>query len=166
MEIERKFTIKKIPENLEQYECKVIEQGYLSTKPVVRIRKSNHDYILTLKSKKGIAPTNQDVVISNEIEMPLDESSYEHLKKKVDDHFISKKRYIIPMNNGLKIELDIFEGRLKGLVFAEVEFPSEEEAKQFEMPDWFLKDVSKDRRYGNGFLSKLNSLEEFETAQL
>ena len=41
MEIERKYLIDRLPENLEQYECKHIEQGYLNTDPVVRIRKSN-----------------------------------------------------------------------------------------------------------------------------
>ena len=50
MEIEKKFKIKKLPDNLEQYEQKHIEQGYLCTNPVVRIRKSNDRYILTYKS--------------------------------------------------------------------------------------------------------------------
>ena len=47
MEIERKYLIDRLPENLEQYECKHIEQGYLNTDPVVRIRKSNDKYTLT-----------------------------------------------------------------------------------------------------------------------
>ena len=56
MEIERKFLVKKenLPENLEQYPCKVIEQGYLCTEPVVRIRKSNDNYYLTYKSKSEV----------------------------------------------------------------------------------------------------------------
>lgn len=160
MEIERKFTVKKLPENLDQYECKVMEQGYLSTKPVIRIRKSNEDYILTYKSKFGIQPTTGDVIVNNEVELPLDASSYEHLKEKVDYNMVEKKRYLIPIHNGLKVELDVFEGRLKGLFYAEIEFPSEEAANQFELLDWFDQDVSKDPRYGNGYLSKLNSLEE------
>ena len=41
MEIERKYLIHSLPENLEQYPCKQIEQGYLNTDPVVRIRRSN-----------------------------------------------------------------------------------------------------------------------------
>ena len=53
MEIERKFLVKRenLPENLEQYPSKAIEQGYLCTEPVVRIRKSNDNYYLTYKSK-------------------------------------------------------------------------------------------------------------------
>ena len=54
MEIERKFLVKELPSKLEQYKCKVIEQGYLCNNPTIRIRKSNEDYILTYKSKFGI----------------------------------------------------------------------------------------------------------------
>ena len=43
MEIERKYLVKTLPDHLEQYACKVIEQGYLNTNPVVRIRPSNDD---------------------------------------------------------------------------------------------------------------------------
>lgn len=164
MEIERKFTIKSLPNNLQQYECKIIEQGYLNTKPVIRIRKSNEDYFLTYKSKFGIQPTSSDVIVNNEVELPLDQASYEHLKEKIDGHLVEKRRYLIPLENGLKIELDVFEGHLKGLCFAEIEFPSQEEAENFKMLHWFDADVSKDPRYGNGFLSKLNGLDEFYEA--
>jgi len=42
-EIEKKFLIKNLPENLEQYEKVRIEQGYLNTvvTPTLRIRKYN-----------------------------------------------------------------------------------------------------------------------------
>lgn len=53
MEIERKFLIKKenLPENLASYPCHRIEQGYLCTSPVVRIRRQGDDYFLTYKPK-------------------------------------------------------------------------------------------------------------------
>ena len=35
MEIERKYLVKTLPDHLEQYACKVIEQGYLNTNPAV-----------------------------------------------------------------------------------------------------------------------------------
>ena len=49
MEIERKYLVKEIPVNLDQYESKKIAQGYLCTEPVVRIRRSNNDYYMTYK---------------------------------------------------------------------------------------------------------------------
>ena len=57
VEIERKFLVKKenLPRNLKQYPRKVIQQGYLCTDPVVRIRQSNDSYYLTYKSKGLLA---------------------------------------------------------------------------------------------------------------
>ena len=53
MEIERKYLVKILPDHLEQYPCRQIEQGYLSTNPVVRIRRSNDRYILTYKGRSS-----------------------------------------------------------------------------------------------------------------
>ena len=161
MEIERKFTIKALPEGLEHYEKKEIEQGYLCTSPVVRIRKSNEEYILTYKSKKGIVLAENATARScEEVELPLTKESYEHLREKADGRLIAKTRYLIPIENGRKIELDIFHGYLTGLMFAEVEFGSEEEAAAFLLPDWFDVDVTFDRRYSNAFMTRVASFEE------
>ena len=37
MEIERKYLIHQLPEALDSYPCRMIEQGYLNTDPVIRI---------------------------------------------------------------------------------------------------------------------------------
>lgn len=158
MEIERKFLVKELPENLEQYTCKVIEQGYLCRMPTVRIRKSNEDYILTYKSDFGIGQDeNRTAKVLNEIEVPLNEEGYLHLREKVDNHIIAKKRYLIPLEGGYTAELDIFEEQLSGLMLVEVEFSNEEEANRFTAPSWFGEDVSLDLRYTNGNLSTLCS---------
>ena len=88
-----------------------------------------------------------------EVELPLTKKAYEHLREKADGSIITKTRYIIPIENNRNIELDIFHGYLEGLVFAEVEFESEEEAAAYCMPDWFLEDVTFDKRYRNSFLT-------------
>lgn len=161
MEIERKFTIKKLPDNLDQYEKKEIEQAYLCKKPTLRIRKSNEDYILTYKSKLGLEVSVDATARCNEeVELPLTKESYLHLKEKADGQVISKTRYLIPIENNRKIELDVFHGYLDGLIFAEVEFASEEEAAAYQLPDWFLEDVTFDRRYSNAVMTKYNTLEE------
>lgn len=153
MEIERKFTIKALPENLLEYEKKEIEQGYLCSNPTVRIRKSNHNYMITYKSKKN---KKSSAIVNEEVELPLTKEAYLHLREKVDGHLITKTRYLIPLEDGLVIELDVFKGYLEGLCFAEVEFPSEEVADSFVPPNWFLDDVSKDKRYRNHYLSTID----------
>ena len=57
--------------------------------------------------------------------------------------------------DGLKIELDVFHGVHQGLILAEVEFSSEEEANAYQPPEWFGEDVTFDGRYHNSYMSKL-----------
>lgn len=151
MEIERKFLVKQLPDNLENYEVRQIEQAYLCTSPVVRIRKKDEDYILTYKSSGMLERIEE--------EMPLTKESYEHLKEKADGNIITKIRYLIPEENGLLIELDCFLGVFEGFVMAEVEFESIEQARAYNAPEWFLEDVTYDKNCHNSNLSKMNEQE-------
>lgn len=146
MEIERKFIPIKLPDNLEQYPCHDIEQGYLCTDPVVRIRKMDTSYFLTYKSRGMMA--------REEYEMPLTKAGYEHLRAKTDGILIAKRRYLIPLDAAHTIELDLFQSTLQGLTLAEVEFSSVEEADAFIPPAWLGQDVTYDKRYHNSELSK------------
>lgn len=161
MEIEKKYAIHQMPEDLEQYQYKKIEQGYLCHNPIVRIRKSNNDYYITYKSKLGIV-NNSSAIINNEVELPLTQEAYLTLKAKIDNNMVYKTRYLIPINKDLTVELDVFEGLLSGLVFAEVEFPDEKTADEFIVPSWFGKDLSSDKRFTNHHLSKLSGINELE----
>ncbi len=154
MEIERKYAIRNMPEDLSGYEKKIIEQGYLCHNPTVRIRKSNEEYILTYKSKLGVDPITQSHSnVNHEVELPLTEEAYLKLKAKTDGNMIYKTRYLIPLPNGLTAELDVFEGVLKGLVFAEVEFPDILSAEEFVPPAWFGRNLSPDKSFTNYHLS-------------
>ena len=149
MEIERKYLIdkNKIPFQPSDFPCRRIEQGYLCTEPVVRVRRDQDDYILTYKSKGLMA--------REEYNLPLTKESYEHLKEKIDGRLITKKRYVIPLKDSLFIELDIFSGDLAPLMLAEVEFPDKETANHFTPPKWFGEDVTFSSSYHNSTLSKL-----------
>ena len=129
MEIERKFLVKNIPPVLDNYKKRYIEQAYLCTSPTVRVRRDNDDYYLTYKGK--------GFIVREEYNLPLTKESYEHLLSKADGIIITKTRYEIPDGNNLIIELDIFEGEYKGLVLAEVEFATEEDAVSYTPPEWF-----------------------------
>lgn len=160
MEIERKFTVLQIPEDLEKHTCLVIEQAYLNTDPVIRIRRQNDDYFLTYKGKGLLA--------REEYNLPLNKEAYEHLRTKADGNIITKKRYLFPIDvpafkdgyavpadlPALTIELDIFEPPFAPLVIAEVEFPDAEMANAFLPPAWFAEDVTYDRQYHNSNLSQ------------
>lgn len=145
MEIERKYLIINTPKDLETYSKHIIEQGYLCTQPVVRIRRQDDEYILTYKSK--------GLMVREEYNLPLTQDAYQHLKEKADGIILSKTRYLIPLAP-YTIELDVFDSPYDGLVLAEVEFPNEEEALSFVPPDWFGEDVTFRTDYHNSTLSK------------
>ena len=132
MEIERKFLINTLPGNLDSYSFHTLEQAYLCTEPVVRVRRSDDEYILTYKSK--------GLMSREEYNLPLKEKSYLHLIAKTDGYRIRKIRYRIPLPGpeGFIAELDVFTepGRL---VMAEVEFESQEQAEAFTPPPWFAE---------------------------
>ena len=145
MEIERKYLVLHLPGPLESYPCRILEQGYLNTSPVVRIRRDNDRYELTYKSA--------GLMSRQEYNLPLDDKSYEHLLTKIDGRLIKKKRYMIPLSSALTAELDIFEGDLAPLMLVEVEFDSEDAANSFSPPDWFGEDVTFSGKYHNTDLS-------------
>ncbi len=177
IEIEKKFTVEKIPFDLKCYPFHAIEQGYLNVRPAIRVRREDDIYYMTYK---GAPEDMADVagkgggIGQTEYNMPLDKKSYDHLSAKADGNFIVKKRYLIPLNDNafdeaflaeneglsesikkgdIKIELDIFEGKFKGLILAEVEFPSEEAARAYRAADWFKEDVTGNPKYSNSHMS-------------
>ena len=155
MEIERKFLVDSLPFGLEGYPCHHIEQAYLCTDPVLRIRRKNDVYVLTYKGAGFLK--------REEHEFPLTKEAYEHLLEKADGNRIIKDRYLIPCAL-YTIELDVFAPPFAPLVLAEVEFPSEEEAQNFVSPDWFGREVTYDLAYTNAAMSRnVFALEEHET---
>lgn len=179
IEIERKFTVKELPEDLERYPFHRIEQAYLNVHPAIRVRREDDRYYMTYKGGSLDKNENSEdegsgTIGQTEYNMPLDEVSYEHLSAKADGNVIRKKRYIIPLNEGgftdeflltnkelrtaiqnneLKIELDVFEAPFDGRILAEVEFPSEEAAQNYRPADWFDKDVTGNPKYSNSQMS-------------
>ena len=146
MEIERKFIPKCLPDNLDSYEPHDIQQAYLNTSPVIRIRKQDEDYFLTYKGS--------GMMSREEYNLPLNQKSYFHLLTKADGNIITKTRYLIPLFNSLTAELDIFHDIFDGRLLVEVEFNSIEDANSFIPPEWFGEDVTYDKKYHNSNMSK------------
>lgn len=148
MEIERKYLIEQLPQDYASYPCSQIEQAYLCTDPVVRLRREDDSYYLTYKGRGLLA--------REEYNLPLNAQAYAHMLPKADGIILTKTRYRIPLTGAyshLTIELDVFGGQYEGLVLAEVEFPSLEEANAFVPPSWFSKDVTLSGEYQNSRLS-------------
>ena len=84
-----------------------------------------------------------------EYEIPLDEG--EEILDTLCGFVVEKTRYKRDVG-GHVWEIDVFHGENDGLVTAEVELESEDEA--FELPDWAGEEVSLDKRYRVAYLSE------------
>ena len=145
MEIEKKFVVRdinKVNEIISKYSKKQITQDYLYVDTYTSIRKrkveqnNNTKYFYTVKTMKvGISV--------NEIEKEISKEEYNSLKINEDYTTLLKDRYIIPYIDNLKIEMDVFKGKYEGIIFAEIEFESEEQAAKTAIPEWFDEEISK-----------------------
>ena len=148
IEIERKFTVNRLPDDLDTFDFHMIEQAYLTSDPVIRVRREDDDYYMTYKG----TGKNDTSLAHAEYNLPLSKEAYNTLLSKADGNIICKKRILIPYGKHT-IELDILEGVHKGLIIAEVEFTSIKEAEGFTPPQWFDKDVTDLKEYRNSYLS-------------
>lgn len=127
MEIERKWFVCGWPEHLTPEHIYHMEQGYISVRPTVRIRReAEHggktEYILCFKGKGRLS--------REEIETPIDEALFSRLEKFIGCPLIRKERRDYPLENGLVLEVNsVDEGQDTAFFYAEVEFESEEDAR-------------------------------------
>ena len=147
-EVERKFLVAAEPDDLDQYESVEISQGYVAIADdgtEVRVRAREGEYTLTVKS----GPSRERV----EEEIEIDERRFQSLWPLTAGRRIEKRRYLIPAGDQQLIELDLYTGELDGLVTAEIEFDSEDQATAFEPPPWISQDVTGDSGYSNQSLA-------------
>jgi len=144
-EIERKFLVAHQAWRESVNTIHVYRQGYLSydSERTVRVRATEVTGYLTIKGiTEGL--TRDEF----EYEIPLADALA--LLQLCERPAVEKKRYIVP--NGAHVwEVDVFEGINEGLVVAEIELGSEDEA--FDKPNWLGNEVSGDRKYSNSALS-------------
>ncbi|MGN1209296.1 MAG: CYTH domain-containing protein [Duodenibacillus sp.] len=146
LEIERKFLVRN-DEWRTLGSPVVFRQGFLNTEPerTVRVRIAGERAFLTVK---GI--TKGTTRLEYEYPIPVEDAAHmlEHLCERP---LIEKTRTVIEYC-GHRWEVDAFEGENAGLVVAEIELTSSDEA--FEKPAWIGKEVTDDPRYYNSMLSR------------
>jgi len=146
-EIERKFLVRTLPDDLTTYPNNEISQGYLVSLDnglQVRLRKSGERYTLTFKRGSGN--------VREEREVELTATQFDALWPATEGKRLVKTRYEIPLGQRT-VEIDVYHRRHEGLVVVEVEFDNEEAATNFQPPDWLGDDVTGDPRYSNQLLA-------------
>ena len=153
--------INAINEIISKYPKKTITQDYLYVDDYTAVRKrkieksGNTKYVYTVKTMKvGISV--------NEFEKEITKEEYDALKINAEYITLSKDRYVIPYVDELKIEVDVFKGVYEGVVFAEIEFKSKEQAAQIELPKWFDKEMSQIITNSKMATQNMKSFIEFE----
>jgi adenylate cyclase len=146
-EIERKFLVRNLPADLTSYPAAAISQGYLVSRDdgvQVRLRKSGERYSFAFKRGSGNVREEREIELSAE--------QFDKLWPATEGKRLVKTRYEIPLGDRT-VEIDVYGERHEGLVVAEVEFDTEEAAKNFTPPDWLGEDVTGDPRYSNQLLA-------------
>lgn len=146
MEIERKFLVGDA-EFLASHTGERCIQGYLAFGPpvAVRVRIMGDQATLNIKTAT-VSITRHEY----EYEIPLEDAE-EILRTSCAGAIIEKTRYRVEYE-GKTWDVDVFEGENAGLVVAEIELESEDEA--FVSPPWVGREVSGDPRYLNTSLCR------------
>ena len=148
MEIERKWMVDGWPEGLPLLRTAIMRQGYLCTRPTVRIREEafaggNTQFILCLKSA-GSA----DGLVRQEIEIAIPEETFREIEKMIGIPLIEKERREYALSDGLILEVnDVDRGLPSHFMYAEIEYRSEEEAREWTpdrdgLPAYLADDVT------------------------
>lgn len=147
-EIERKFLVKDDSYRAMAYSSSRIKQGYICSMRgrTVRIRIRDGKGYLTIKGPSNASGTSR---YEWERELPLEEA--EELMRLCEPGMIDKTRYLVKAGDHV-FEVDEFYGKNQGLVVAEVELKSENEA--FLRPDFLGEEVTGQVKYYNSFLMK------------
>lgn len=151
-EIERRFLIRITdPAVLQRAEVSSIRQGYLtSVEPAVRVRESERggelEYTLTIKAGRG--------VVRQEVEVPVGEEAARTLMGMAEQRVLEKVRHHVG-----RWDIDVFGGKLTGLILAEVELDHVHEVVPAPAGLELVREVTDDAAFTNQRLALLSTAE-------
>jgi len=121
-------------------------QGYIPTQGCsIRVRTAGDTAYLSLKVRDTVRTRTE-----YEYTIPLTDAD-EMLGRLCTAGLVEKTRYRVP-HEDLVWEIDVFEGANAGLIVAEVELASEDQAVA--LPEWVGEEVTHDERYLNTHLAQ------------
>jgi adenylate cyclase len=149
IEIERKFLVGRLPDELRLGGEERVQQGYLAFGDgglEVRLRRLAGRCFLTIKKGGGLTRLEEEIEIAND--------RFERLWPLTEGCRVEKTRHRIRLPHDLVAEVDVYRASLAGLVTVDVEFSSEAIADRFVAPGWFGAEVTGDPRYRNQQLAR------------
>ncbi|HEX3578507.1 MAG TPA: adenylate cyclase [Thermoanaerobaculia bacterium] len=146
-EIERKWVLA-APPPLDDRQPEEIRQGYVLTGDAeMRVRKAGERCFLTIKRGAG--------EVRDEWESKIPAWAFDAVWPSTKGCRLRKQRYSI-REKRRTIEVDVYEGKLAGLIVLETEFVSVRSAKRFTLPDWAAgaHEVTGDPEFSNQSLAR------------
>ena len=151
MEIERKWMVSTWPEEspaMPVIQEQIMRQGYISVRPTVRIREESEkggktEYMLCFKS-----PATPDGLSRKEIEFPIPRDRFAQLEDLIGIPLIPKLRRTYQLRDGLRLEVNLVdEGMPTEFMYAEIEYASEDQARNWDpasvgLEDYLCDDVT------------------------
>ncbi len=146
-EIERKFLVKSNDYKKSAVSETLIMQGFLNLDPArtVRVRVKGDEGYITVKGLPNATGTTRF-----EWEKKISAAEAQELMNLCEGPIINKIRYEVPVGAHI-FEIDEFNGVNKGLLMAEIELETEDEA--FIKPEWLGTEVTGLKKYYNSQLS-------------
>lgn len=146
MEIERRFLIKALSNDVASLPGALIQQGYLVVEQdrEVRVRQYKEQCWLTVKGGQGL--------VRDEVEIPISQAHFDQLYALTEGRRIEKIRRVLILD-GVKIEIDAFEGIFSPLMIAEVEFSTVEASASYRVPAFFGTEITTRHEYRNSWMA-------------
>ena len=147
-EIERKFRVPHMPRlGAHVSPGAALRQAYVAIDGDVEVRVRSDDGACTLTVKGGRG------LVRAEVEVPVDTPGFEELWALAGERTVEKTRHRVPVGDHVA-ELDVYGGRLAGLMVVEVEFVSADDAARFEPPGWFGSELTGEPGWSNAALAR------------
>ena len=160
LEMERRYLLKRVPEGLlDNPKGWLITDRYfpntrLRLRQMKSVSENEHIYKLTQKYRSE-TQNAYETTITN---IYLSQAEHNYLSA-LEAKILTKIRYPYRLPS-YSLSIDVFEGRHRGLILAELEFEKQAGSDEFVLPSFFLKDVTEDAFFTGGNLAMMTD-EEF-----
>src|ERR1043165_7154011 len=138
--VERRYLVHHVPPEVERLQPTVTYQGWLSLDPhgvEVVVCQTGSECMLTFLKKQGQQLKLQE-------EMPIARPQFDKLWLLSTGRRLTRVRYTVPAPGCTALYVDVYQGKLGGLVTATIRFPSADACQRFAMPAWLGEDISGD----------------------
>lgn len=145
LEIERKFLIKGFPVGLQMLRHVEMEQGYLSIDPEIRLHRATD--MATGKSECWITLKSEGELVRNEYATRIDENFYFDATDFMNAAMIQKEYRSYKLGPWVLEVSHVDPGTPRAFFYAEIEFPTEKDARDFDVPNYLGREITFNEDY-------------------